>query len=110
MATWWDQSVGTRFAGPTVACRALNFGISLFAEFHGRGLGAAAQHFYWPHTYFRRMWSSRVEATADADDLAEQRALEKAGFAAEGVFAMLSSKTANGVMPSCTAACGPIRL
>jgi RimJ/RimL family protein N-acetyltransferase len=71
--------------GPTVACRALNIGISLFAEHRGHGLGSTAQRLLAEYLFSTRL-VERVEATTDVDNLAEQRALEKAGFVREGVL------------------------
>ncbi len=71
--------------GPSAACRALNIGISLFAEYRGRGIGSKAQRLLAEYLFSTQM-VERVEATTDVDNRAEQRALEKAGFSREGVL------------------------
>lgn len=61
-----------------------NIGISLLTEAQGHGYGTAAQRtlveylFGYTHAY-------RVEAHTETENLAEQRALEKAGFTREGI-------------------------
>lgn len=71
--------------GPTAACRALNVGISLFAEHRGRGYGSTAQRLLADYLFSTRT-VERVEASTDIENLPEQRALEKAGFTREGVL------------------------
>jgi RimJ/RimL family protein N-acetyltransferase len=60
-------------------------GIGLAAEFRGRGYGSEAQrqivHYLFAHTQV-----NRIEATTEITNVAEQRALEKAGFTREGVL------------------------
>jgi RimJ/RimL family protein N-acetyltransferase len=69
--------------GPT----ALNWaiGIGLASEFRGRGYGSEAQRqivrYLFAHTQV-----NRVEATTEISNVAEQRALEKAGFTREGIM------------------------
>jgi len=62
-----------------------NIGIGLAPEHRGRGYGTQAQRliarYLFAHTQVQR-----VEAGTDVDNLAEQRALEKAGFQREGVM------------------------
>ena len=62
----------------------LEIGICLVPEARGRGYGTAAQRslaeYLFAHTPVQR-----IEASTDADNIAEQRALEKAGFTREGV-------------------------
>jgi ribosomal-protein-alanine N-acetyltransferase len=60
-------------------------GAALLPEHRGRGLGTAAQrllvdHLFWFTTVHR------LEAGTDADNIAEQRALERIGFRREGVL------------------------
>ena len=59
-------------------------GIGLAPQFRGRGYGAEAQrllvHYLFAHTQV-----NRIEATTEISNVAEQRALEKAGFTREGV-------------------------
>jgi RimJ/RimL family protein N-acetyltransferase len=71
--------------GPTSACRALNIGISLFPEHRGRGYGSAAQRVLAQYLFATTL-VERVEATTDVENVAEQRALERAGFTREGIL------------------------
>ena len=71
--------------GPTAACRALNIGISLFASHRGRGYGSSAQQQLAEYLFASRL-VERLEAGTDVDNIAEQRALESAGFSREGVM------------------------
>ncbi len=70
--------------GPTPASRCWNIGISLVPEARGHGFGGEAQRMVAEHL-FATTDANRVEASTDADNMAEQRALEKAGFVREGV-------------------------
>jgi aminoglycoside 6'-N-acetyltransferase len=71
--------------GPGGGSVAYNIGITLLPQHRGRGLGAEAQRqladYLFAHTRVER-----VEAGTDVENLAEQRALEKAGFIREGVL------------------------
>ncbi len=71
--------------GPSSACRALNIGIMLLPEHRNCGYGSAAQRALARYL-FATMLIERVEAETDVDNIAEQRALEKAGFTREGVL------------------------
>jgi len=61
-----------------------NIGIGLVPEARGNGVGTEAQRqlvrYLFAHTV-----AVRVEADTEAENIAEQRALEKAGFTREGV-------------------------
>ena len=70
--------------GPNAESRAWNIGISLIPDVRGRGLGAGVQR-QLAERLFATSAANRVEATTDVDNVAEQRALEKAGFTREGV-------------------------
>jgi RimJ/RimL family protein N-acetyltransferase len=70
--------------GPGPGSRAWNIGIALIPEHRGRGYGGLAQRLLADHL-FETTDANRVEAQTDIDNLAEQRALEKAGFMREGV-------------------------
>jgi RimJ/RimL family protein N-acetyltransferase len=70
--------------GPATTARALNIGISLRPEHRGRGLGTAAQAALATYL-FENTLIERLEAGTDVDNIAEQRALEKAGFQREGI-------------------------
>jgi RimJ/RimL family protein N-acetyltransferase len=71
--------------GPSAACRALNVGISLFPEYRGRGYGSSAERLLGDYLFSTRL-VERVEAATDVENVAEQRALEKAGFSREGIL------------------------
>jgi RimJ/RimL family protein N-acetyltransferase len=70
--------------GPNPESAAWNMGISLVPEARGRGYGSEAQRQLADYL-FETTEANRVEASTDVDNLAEQRSLEKAGFAREGV-------------------------
>jgi RimJ/RimL family protein N-acetyltransferase len=70
--------------GPSGACRAPNIGISLFPDYWKRGYGSAAQRALAEYLFATTL-VERVEAETDIDNIAEQRALERAGFTREGV-------------------------
>ena len=70
---------------PSTACRAINIGISLFAEHRGHGYGSMAQRQLADYLFSTRLVEP-VEAATDVDNQAERRALEKAGFSQEGVL------------------------
>ncbi len=69
--------------GPGPGSRAWNIGISLIPEARGHGHGAIAQRLLADYL-FETTDAHRVEASTDVANLAEQRALEKAGFVHEG--------------------------
>jgi RimJ/RimL family protein N-acetyltransferase len=71
--------------GPTAACQALNIGISLLPGHRGRGYGAAAQRALAEYLFATTL-AERIEAETDVGNVAEQRALERAGFTREGVL------------------------
>ena len=71
--------------GPSAGSRALNIGISLAPTARGRGIGSRAQRLLAEHL-FATTDVVRVEASTDVANVAEQRALEKAGFTREGVL------------------------
>jgi RimJ/RimL family protein N-acetyltransferase len=71
--------------GPTPESAAWNIGISLIPEARGRGLGSEAQRILAAYL-FATTPVVRIEAGTDVDNIAEQRALEKAGFQKEGVL------------------------
>jgi RimJ/RimL family protein N-acetyltransferase len=59
-------------------------GIWLRREYRGRGIGTAAQA-QVAELFLRHTTVNRVEAHTDVENVAEQRALEAAGFRPEGV-------------------------
>lgn len=71
--------------GPNPESLAWNIGINLVPAGRGHGYGAEAQRLLAVHL-FATTSVKRIEAMTDADNLAEQRALERAGFAREGVL------------------------
>lgn len=79
-----DMSAHAVWHGPTAGSRAMNIGISLVEEYRGRGIGAEAQRLLAEELHARG--TVRVEASTDVENLAEQRALAKAGFRMEGVL------------------------
>ncbi|MFF4417387.1 GNAT family N-acetyltransferase [Streptosporangium sp. NPDC001559] len=62
-----------------------NLGIALLPEARGRGFGTRAQRLLVEYL-FAHTQVVRVEAVTEDANLAEQRALEKAGFTREGVL------------------------
>lgn len=69
--------------GPASVC--WNIGIGLLERARGRGYGTEAQRqvaaYLFAHTQ-----ANRVEAQTETGNVAEQRALEKAGFTREGIL------------------------
>lgn len=70
--------------GPNEESRALNIGIGLLTAYRGRGIGTVAQRMLAARL-FETTSVYRVEASTDVENVAEQRALERAGFTREGV-------------------------
>lgn len=70
--------------GPGTESRAWNIGISLIPEARGQGFGSIAQRLLADYL-FETTDANRVEASTDVENLAEHRALEKAGFVREGI-------------------------
>jgi RimJ/RimL family protein N-acetyltransferase len=79
IGSWRAQDRG----GPPGGC--YEIGLALLPEHRGRGLGTAAQRLLVDHLFGCTI-ANRLEATTDADNLAEQKALERVGFAREGVL------------------------
>jgi RimJ/RimL family protein N-acetyltransferase len=79
-----DMSAHAVWHGPTLGSRAYNIGISIVEEARGRGVGAIAQRLLAEELHSRGVL--RVEASTDVSNIAEQRALSKAGFRFEGVL------------------------
>jgi RimJ/RimL family protein N-acetyltransferase len=71
--------------GPTYPCLAWNIGITLLPGARGRGIGWRAQRLLAEHL-FATTDLDRVQASTDVENLAERRALERAGFVHEGVL------------------------
>jgi RimJ/RimL family protein N-acetyltransferase len=70
--------------GPTRRSVAWQIGITILPEHRRRGYGASAQRVLAQHL-FATTPANRVEATTDVTNLAEQGALERAGFVRESV-------------------------
>ncbi|MER6562083.1 GNAT family protein [Streptomyces sp. NPDC001027] len=62
-----------------------NIGIQLLPRAQGRGVGTQAQRLLARYL-FAHTPAARIEAHTDVENIAEQRALEKAGFTREGVL------------------------
>ena len=71
--------------GPPPWSRCWNIGIALVPSWRGRGYGGPAQRALAEYL-FATTAVMRVEASTQGDNIAEQRALEKAGFTREGVL------------------------
>ncbi len=71
--------------GPNDESRAINIGIALIPSARGRGYGAAAQRLLVGYL-FASTTVNRVEASTDVENVAEQKALERAGFTREGLL------------------------
>ena len=69
--------------GSPGAC--FEIGLALLPEYRGQGLGTAAQRLLVDHL-FRFTTVHRLEAGTDAENVAEQKALERIGFTREGVL------------------------
>ena len=62
-----------------------NVGIGLLAKERGKGYGTRAQRLLVEYLFSHTLYH-RIEAGTEAANIAEQRALEKAGFTREGVI------------------------
>jgi aminoglycoside 6'-N-acetyltransferase len=80
-----DVSYHQEHYGPNEGSRAYNIGITVAPEHRGNGYGVEAQQLLAAYL-FATYPIMRVEAQTDVTNLAEQRALEKAGFTREGVL------------------------
>lgn len=77
----WDQADN----GPPPHGRCWRIGIVIFAPFRGHGYGTAAQRSMTEYL-FAHTPAARVEASTELENVAEQKALERAGFSREGVL------------------------
>jgi RimJ/RimL family protein N-acetyltransferase len=73
------------FNGPPPNGDCWNLGIWIAPEARGRGHGALAQRLGAEYL-FEHTLMERVEAGTESENIAEQRALERAGFTREGVL------------------------
>lgn len=71
--------------GPNAASRCPNIGIWIRPSARGRGIGRQAQR-QLAELFFRHTAVNRVEAHTDVENVAEQHALEAAGFRREGLI------------------------
>ncbi|MGW2375162.1 MULTISPECIES: GNAT family N-acetyltransferase [Kitasatospora] len=76
--------VAARRKGALPTAQYWNIGIQLMPRVRGRGIGTEAQRLLVDYL-FAHTPVVRVEADTEVDNIAEQRALEKAGFTREGV-------------------------
>ncbi|HUW77280.1 MAG TPA: GNAT family protein [Candidatus Nanopelagicaceae bacterium] len=76
--------------GPTAGSRAMNIGINLLDTHRGFGIGAIAQRLLAEELHNQGI--VRVEAQTDVENIPEQRALNKAGFAYEGTLRKAQSR------------------
>lgn len=63
----------------------IQIGILLLPEHRGRGIGSRAQQLLADYL-FSTTTANRIEANTEVDNVAEQRALERAGFTREGLL------------------------
>ena len=80
-----DVSWHWRQWGPNRASWCPMIGIWLAPGYRGTGIGRAAQR-QLAELFFAQTTVNRVEAHTDAENIAEQRALEAAGFQREGII------------------------
>jgi len=85
-----DLSAHSVWYGASPGSRAINIGISLVEDHRGRGIGAVAQRLLAQELHSRGV--VRVEASTDVENLAEQRALERAGFTYEGTLRLAQGR------------------
>ncbi len=71
--------------GPNAGSCAWNIGIGLAPASRGHGVGSVAQRLL-AEWLLATTDVDRIEASTDVDNVAEQRALERAGFTREGVL------------------------
>ena len=78
--SWWPVR-----HGPVPGTHAWQLGVGLVEAARGRGVGRRAQRLLAEHLFLHTP-ANRVEASTDVTNVAEQRALEAAGFIREGVL------------------------
>jgi RimJ/RimL family protein N-acetyltransferase len=74
-----------RTSSPAPASFYWELGLFILSAQRGRGIGTAAQRLL-PEYLFATTLAYRVQATTDIENVAEQRALAKAGFTREGLL------------------------
>jgi RimJ/RimL family protein N-acetyltransferase len=70
---------------PSAASSCWDIGVLVLSGERGRGVGSAAQRLVAAYLFDTTL-AQRVQASTDIANIAEQRALEKAGFVREGVL------------------------
>lgn len=90
VVTVGDLSAHPVWYGPTPGSRALNIGISLLEDHRGHGIGAIAQRLLAEELH--AAGTVRVEASTDVENIAEQRALAKAGYQLEGTLRLAQAR------------------
>lgn len=85
-----DRPIGTVswhavLLGPNLGSQAMDIGISLRPLARGQGHGSRAQRMLAKYL-FTTTAVHRVQASTDIENVAEQRALERAGFLREGIL------------------------
>ena len=80
--TWACSAASWSSQGTQAFC--WEIGIALLPEWRGQGIGWRAQAIFCSYL-FENTPVQRIEAATHAENAAEQRSLEKAGFALEGV-------------------------
>ena len=70
--------------GPTISSKAMNIGVSILEEYRGQGIGSLSQRLLAEELH--RQGIVRVEASTDVTNIAEQKALKRAGFTYEGTL------------------------
>jgi [ribosomal protein S5]-alanine N-acetyltransferase len=76
---WWAAGAGGHQE------RSFEIGILLWPEYRGKGLGVAAQRLLATYLFSTTI-ANRLQASTDVENVAEQRALERAGFQREGLM------------------------
>ncbi|MEU7907448.1 GNAT family protein [Actinoplanes sp. NPDC049118] len=79
IASWEAKDRG----GPAGGC--YEIGMALLPEHRGRGFGTAGQRLLVRHL-FAYTFARRLEAQTDAENIAEQKVLERIGFRREGLL------------------------
>jgi RimJ/RimL family protein N-acetyltransferase len=80
-----EGAVGSNNGCPVPGHGCVEIGTLLLPEHRGRGLGSAVQALLADYL-FSTTPVNRLEAFTEVDNVAEQRALERAGFVREGVL------------------------
>jgi len=79
IVSWRTYKTG----GPEAGC--VEIGALLFPEHRGKGFGTAAQRLLAEYLFATTL-ANRLQAITDIENIAEQKALERAGFRREGIM------------------------